>query len=143
MPLLAILAGVVCACYFILSVADKYYSAQSALSMYKQDLQGWDACRVMKPAFFKANAEAVSQCLSNLADAQDDFWVNLPKAQLVGLYISAALGGAAGGYLAVWTVVQLVTLAVHKFIGGIVHAFCRGTSGRVKGADAIPSQATQ
>jgi hypothetical protein len=132
-PLLAMVIAAVCACHCVLSVADTYHRAQYKLSLYRQELQGWEACRVTKPAFFKANTEAVSECLRNLAIAKQDFWASLPTGQLAGLYVLAGLLGAVGGCLATWAVVRLTKLAVGtvgKFVRLSVHVFRPDTGER-------------
>jgi hypothetical protein len=118
--LLALAAGVFCACFCVLSVADKAHDAQYRLSIYKEELQGWEACRSTKPAFYRANLETVSNCLNSLSKAQEDFWVSVPKRELIGLYILAGMGGLAGGYLATWTVVWFGGLAIGKSIRRMV-----------------------
>jgi len=112
----AITVGIICACFCILTVADKYYSAHQKLDMYRQSLHGWEACRKTRPAFYRANAEAVNYCLKNLSEAQGNFWVNLPIGQLAGMYVLAGIGGAAGGYLATWAAVWFGVWAVRKLI---------------------------
>jgi hypothetical protein len=132
-PFLAIVVAAVCAFHCVLSVADKYHRAQYRLSLYTQELQGWDACRVTRPAFFRANTEAVNDCLRKLTSAQEDFWMSLPKGQLAGLYLLAGLAGAAGGCLATWAVVRFAGLAVGKFTRLSVHVFRTDTGEQVKG----------
>ena len=112
----AVTAGIICACFCILTVADKYYSAHQKLDMYRQSLHGWEACRKTSPAFYRANTDAVNYCLKNLSEAQGDFWANLPIGQLAGMYVLAGIGGAAGGYLATWAAVWFGVLAVCKLI---------------------------
>ena len=80
--LLAICVGVFFACFCVLAVADKRETAQYRVNMYKHDLQGWEACRRTKPALFRENEEAISHCVTSLAEAQASFWVNLPPRQL-------------------------------------------------------------
>lgn len=110
----AITAGILCTCFCILTVADKYYSAHQKLEMYRQSLNGWEACRTTRPAFFRANAESINFCLKNLSEAQENFWVNLPIAQLAGIYLLAGLACAAGGFSGTWVVVRLGGLGVYK-----------------------------
>lgn len=113
---LAITAGVFCACFCVLSMANNYYVARYNLDLYTQDLQGWEACRKTEPSYYRANAEAIGSCLKNLDAARENFWVNLPTVQLVGLFVLAGLGGAAGGYLSAWAVVWFCVSAIGKFI---------------------------
>jgi hypothetical protein len=131
-PFLAIVVAAVCAFHCVLSVADKYHRAQYRLSLYRQELQGWDACRVTRPAFFRANTEEVNDCLRNLAKAEEDSWVSLAKGQLAGLYLLAGLAGAAGGCLVTWAVVQLAGLAVGTFIRLRAYVLRHDTGEQVK-----------
>jgi uncharacterized protein HemX len=103
-------------------MADDYYSARYKLDTHSQEFQGWEACRQTKPTYFEANAEAVSACLKSLEEAQDNFWVKLPKAQLIGLFVLAGLGSATGGFLATWAIVWFVGLGIYRFIRLL--AFC-------------------
>lgn len=115
-PFVAMVAAAVCACHCVLSLADKYHRAQYRLNLCEQELQGWEACRVAKPVFFRENAEAVSNCLRDLAKAKDDFWASLGTGQLAGLYVLAGLAGAVGGCLVTWAIFKFAGLAVGKFI---------------------------
>lgn len=113
---LALVVAVSCASYCVLSVADRYYRAHSKVHMYEDELQGWDACRRTRPTVFTANAEAVSYCIDNLSKARENFWVGLPKGQVLGLYALAALGGAAGGCLATWVFLIFGASVIYKSI---------------------------
>jgi len=113
---LAILAAVFCACYCILTIADKYYSARSRLDLHMQELKGWDACRKTTPAVFRENADAVNYCLENLRAAQQNFWSNLSETQLIGLLALAGAGGASGGYFGTWTILFLGGSAIFRGI---------------------------
>jgi hypothetical protein len=104
-------------------MAGEYHSARFELDTHSRELQGWEACRQTKPAYFKANEEAVSSCLKSLDEARGNFWVKLPKAQLAGLFALASLGSAAGGYLAAWVVVWLGGLGIHRFIRWLALCF--------------------
>jgi len=119
---LAICASVFSACFCVLLMADDYYSARYKLDTHSQEFQGWEACRQTKPTYFEANAEAVNTCLESLEEAQDNFWVKLPKAQLIGLFVLAGLGSATGGFLATWAIVWFVGLGIYRFIRLL--AFC-------------------
>lgn len=132
---LAMAVGVFCACYCVLSVAERHYWAKNKLDHCKQELQGWEACRVSRPAFYRANAEAVSFCLESLTKAQEDPWADIPKIQLTGFYILAGLGGAIGGFLGTLAVLWLVAKTAYKPICGFL---------RPRGAqqDAIPQSPT-
>jgi hypothetical protein len=113
---LAIAAGIFCACYCVLAMANNYYVARYNLDIYMQDLQGWDACRQTEPGYYKANAEVVSSCLKNLDSARENFWLNLSTSQLAGLFVLAGSGGAAGGYLSTCAVVWFGISVIGKFI---------------------------
>lgn len=120
---LAAVVGVSCAYYSVILVAGEYSWAQSKLNMYQEGVQGWEACRQMKPEFYKANTEAVSYCLAGLNQAQDNFWVNLPESQLVGLYVVAGSVGAVAGSLATFAVFWLGGLAAYESIRRLVFGF--------------------
>jgi hypothetical protein len=113
---LAICASVVSACICVLLISGEYHSAHFHLDTYDRELQGWQACRQTNPEYFKANEQAVNSCLTSIDQAQDNFWVKLPKAHLMGLFVLAGLASAASGYLATWAVVWLVGISICKFI---------------------------
>jgi len=129
--LLAIVAGVSCACYGVLLVADEYYRAQNKLNVCRESVEGWEACRKMKPEFYKANTETVSTSLKNLNEAQKNFWVNLPKSRLVGLYFLAGLAGAIIGSLITWAVLLLVGSTIYESLRWFALVCC-GHSGHRK-----------
>jgi hypothetical protein len=129
--LLSIIAGVSCACYGVLLIADEYYRAQNKLNTCREIVEGWEACRKMKPEFYKANTEVVSSSLEKLDETQQNFWVNLPKNQLVGLYILAGFAGAIGGCLVTWTFLWFCGLAVYETIRWFIIVCC-GHSGHGK-----------
>ncbi len=101
---LSICVSVFSACFCVLLMAGEYYTARHKLDIYNKEYEGWEACRQTEPTYFKSNAEAVSSCLKNLEEAKGNFWVTLPKNQKIALFVSAGLGSAIGGYLAVWFV---------------------------------------
>jgi hypothetical protein len=101
---LSICVSVFSACFCVLLMAGEYYTARNKLDIYSKEFQGWEACRQTEPNYFKANAEAVNSCLKNLEEAKGNFWVTLPKNQIIGLFVLAGLGSAIGGYMAVWSV---------------------------------------
>jgi len=113
---LAAVAGVSCAYYSVLSVADEYYWAQAKLNAYREGVQGWEACRKMRPEFYRANTEAVSSCLESFNEAQENFWVNLPKSRLVVLCVLAGGAGAAGGCLATFVVIWFGGLGTREVV---------------------------
>jgi hypothetical protein len=96
-------------------MAGEYYTARNKLDIYNNEFQGWEACRQTEPTYFKANAEAVSSCLENLEEAKDNFWVKLPKNKVIVLFVSAGLGSAIGGYLAIWSA-WFGGLGIYRFI---------------------------
>jgi len=113
---LAICASVVSACVCVLLISGEYHSAHFNLDTYDRELQGWQACRQTNPEYFKANEQAVNSCLTSIDQAQDNYWVKLPKAHLIGLFILAGLASAASGYLATWVVVWLIGISIYNFI---------------------------
>ena len=112
---LAICASVVSACICVLLISGEYHSAHFNLDTYERELQGWQACRQTNPEYFKANEEAVNSCLTSIDQAQDNFWVKLPKTHLIGLFVLAGLGSATSGYLATWAIVWLAGISIYKF----------------------------
>ena len=120
---LAAVFGVLCAYYGVMLVAGEYSWAQSKLNMYQEGVQGWEACRKMKPEFYEANTEAVSYCLAGLRKAQDNFWVNLPKSQLVGLHALAGLVGATTGFLVAFAVSWFGGLAAYESVRRLLLGF--------------------
>lgn len=129
--LLATLAGVSCACYGVLLVADEYYRAQNKLNVCRESVEGWEACRKMKPEFYEANAETVSISLKNLDEAQKNFWVDLPKSRLVGFYFLAGLAGAISGGFIAWVVLWFAGLTIYEVLGWFAFVCC-GHSGHRK-----------
>jgi len=113
---LTICASVVSACVCVLLISGEYHSAHFNLDTYDRELQGWQACRQTNPEYFKANEQAVNSCLISIDQARDNFWVKLPKAHVIGLFVLAGLASAASGYLVTWAVVWLVGISIYKFI---------------------------
>jgi hypothetical protein len=128
---LAIIVGVSCACYGVLSVADQYYRAQNKLNVCIESAQGWEACRKIKPEFYEANTDTVSTSMKNLDEAQNNFWVKLPKSRLVGLYVLVGLTGAVGGCLISWIVFWFSGMAIYESLRWLALACC-GHSGQRK-----------
>jgi hypothetical protein len=120
---LAICVSVFSASFCVLLMADAYHSARYKLDTHSQELQGWEACRQTKPAYYEANAEAVNTCRKSLEEAKDNFWVKLPKAQSIGLFVLAGLGSATGGFLATWAIVWFVGLGIYRFIRLLMFCF--------------------
>ena len=119
---LAICVGIFAAWCCVLLMAEEYYSARHKLDVCRQEVQTWEACRQTKPSYFKSNSEVVSSCLKNYNQARGNFWVSLPKEQLIGLFVLVAVGSATAGYLATWVVLRFVCLSVNRFVRLL--AFC-------------------
>jgi hypothetical protein len=96
-------------------MASEYYTARNKLEIYTNEYQGWEACRQTEPTYYNANAETVSSCLNNLDEAKDNFWVKLPKNKRIVLFVSAGLGSAISGYLAIWSV-WFGGLGIYRFV---------------------------
>jgi hypothetical protein len=120
---LAICVSVFSACFCVLLMADDYHSARYKLDAHSQEFQGWEACRQTKPAYYETNAEAVNTCRKSLEEAKDNFWVKLPKAQSIGLFVLAGLGSATGGFLATWAIVWFVGLGIYRLIRLLMFCF--------------------
>jgi len=112
--IVAISASVILACISVLLMAGEYHSARFNLETYDREYQGWQAFRQMKPAYYEDNKEAVGACLTSLDAARDNFWVKRSMRELVGLFILAGLGSAAGGFLAIWGLILLIGMGFHK-----------------------------
>ncbi len=119
---LSICVSVFSACFCVLLMADEYYTARNKLDIYTNEYQGWEACRLTEPNYFKSNAEAVSNCLTNLEEAKGNFWVQLSKSKIIMLFVSAGLGSAIGGYLAVW-IFWFTGIGIHRFVRWIKLCF--------------------
>jgi len=121
--LLAICASVFSACLCVLLMAGEYHSAQYNFDIHKRDIEGWEAFRQTKHAYFKANEEAVSSCLKSFEEARGNFWVRLPKVQLAGLFVLAGLGSAIGGYVVTWSVIWFSCLGIYRFFRWLALCF--------------------
>ena len=126
---LSICVSVFFACFCVLLMAGEYYTARHKLDIYSKESQGWEACRQTEPTYFKSNADAVINCLNNLEEAKSNFWVTLPKNQVIILFVLAGLISAVGGYLAVWFVWFCGT--GFFILKGLVKLFCRGKTFRI------------
>ncbi|MHC4679781.1 MAG: hypothetical protein ACYTEK_13880 [Planctomycetota bacterium] len=133
---LATSASVACACVCVLLIAGEYHSARFNLDTQDREYQGWQAFQKTNPAYFEANKEAASSCATNLNEARDNFWVKLPKTHLIGLFVAAGLGSAAGAYLATWTVVWLVGTGLSRFARWLSLCFQRKPKKRKSGIAA-------
>ena len=122
---LAVCAGIFCSWCCVLLMAGEYYSARRKLNVSKQELQTWDACRNTKPSYFESNAEAVSACLKNFNEARANRWMCMPKEQLIGFFVLAAVASAVGGGLVTWAVVWLVCLSIYRFVKLMTFCFLR------------------
>ena len=140
---LAICASVVSACVCVLLISGEYHSAHFKMDTYDRELQGWQACRQTNPDYFKANEQAVNSCLTSIDRARDNYWVKLPKAHLIVLFILAGLISAASGYLAAWTVVWLVGMSIYKSIELISFSLKYGTNKPVRNKYNLHSFATK
>ena len=120
----AIGMGAFCACVAVLLIADQYYSARHQLRMYKQELDGWEACRTTEPAYYRANIGAVNACVDGLVQARQNFWAELPKDRLIALYAGAISGGAIAGSTAGW----MLMLLLGKLGSGLAKLFKRSTT---------------
>lgn len=113
---MAICVGIFCAWCCVLLMAGEYNSACLKLDVHEQEMQAWEACRQTKPSYFRENSEAVSSCLKNFNEARENPWVSLPKEQLVGLFVLAALASAIVGGLVTWIVVWIVVLSIFRLV---------------------------
>jgi hypothetical protein len=109
-------AAVICAVVCILLIAKKHSSARSKIDAYQLEVQGWEACRRTNPSYFATCKDAASLSQKNLDEAQSNFWINLPKAQLAGFLILAASASGTGGYFTTRAVFWLGSLGVCRFI---------------------------
>jgi len=113
---LAISASVVSACVCVLLMAGEYHSARFNFDTHDREYQGWQACRQMKPAYYEENKKAVSSCLKSLEEARENFWLKRSTTELVGLFIAAGLGSAAGGYVTTWGFLLLIGWGFQKCV---------------------------
>lgn len=112
---LATCAGITAACICVLLIAGEYHSARSKFEVHNREVQGWEACRQANPDYYAASKTTVSSSRQNLAEAKSNFWIRIPKVQLAGFLVLGAVASAAGGYIAVWSIVLLGRLVLHKF----------------------------
>lgn len=122
----AICASVISACICVLLMAGEYNSARFELDAYNRESQGWEACRQTQPTYYEANSDAVSLCARNLEQARENFWVKIPKTQLVGLLAAGGLGSASVAYIAVYGIIWFVGTAILRFTKTMALC-CRGT----------------
>ena len=111
---LPVTVSVFCACCCVLFAADSYSQAQFKLNTCKQELQGWEACRVARPAFYRENISTVSNCLDYLNQARENFWVKLARIQLLTLYGLIGITSATCGYIAAYTLAWFGSTTMHK-----------------------------
>ena len=113
---LAICASVVSACVCVLFISGDYHAAHFKMDTYNRELRGWEACRQTNPAYYKANEQAVNNCISGINEARKNFWVKIPKTQWTGILILAGLASACTGYFATWLVICLVGFVIYKLV---------------------------
>lgn len=119
---LSICVSVFAACFCVLLMADEYYTARNKLNMYNKEYQGWEACRQTEPTYYEANKNAVNNCVKNLEEAKNNFWIKLSKNKVTALFVLTGLGSAIAGYLVVWSV-WFVCSGIYRFIQMIKHFF--------------------
>ncbi len=129
---LAVVAGVICASFCVMWIADKYFWAHRKLDVCKEAAEGWEACRLMKPEFYKANSEAVRLSLENVNQAKQNFWVRLSGGQLIGLYLIAGSLGATGGFLIAWIFLLYCGMALHELCRWLSFGILNRTGNRAK-----------
>ncbi len=138
--LLAVCASTIAACTCVLMTADKYQSAQSNFNAHLQESQGWEACRLTKPDYFKAHEEEANNSKKNLEEAKSNFWVKRPKQELVGIFALFGVGSALAGYLAVWIVAMICYTCVRTLFRGL--ALCFGGKGGKRARGALSNSQT-
>jgi len=112
---LATCAGITAACICVLLIAGEYHSARSKFEIHSREVQGWEACRQANPEYYQASKQSVNSSRQKLAEAKKNFWIRMPKTQLVGFLALGGLASAVAGYLSIWIVVLLGRLGLHKF----------------------------
>ncbi|MHC4116389.1 MAG: hypothetical protein ACYSWO_02665 [Planctomycetota bacterium] len=105
---LATCAGLTCACVCVLLIAGEYHSARSDLELHSREVDGWEACRQANPSYYQASQQTASSSRENLAEAQSNFWVKVPKTQFAGFLALGGLGSATAGYLVTWIVLVIM-----------------------------------
>ncbi len=123
---LSLCASVISACICVLLMAGEYNSARFQLDAYNHEIQGWEACRQTQPTYYEANSENVGLCARNLEQARDNFWVKIPRTQLIGLFAVGGLGSAIAVYLVTYGIVWCVGTASVRFTKAMALC-CRGT----------------
>jgi hypothetical protein len=119
---LSICVSVFAACFWVLQIADEYYTARNNLDMYNKEYEGWEACRQTEPTYYEANKDAVNNCVKNLEEAKNNFWAKRSKNEVTALFVLAGLGSAVAGYLVVWSV-WFVCSGIYRFIQMIKRFF--------------------
>lgn len=127
---LAVCVGTIAACTCVLIVADKYNSAKSKYNAQVQETQGWEACRLTKPDYFKAHEEEANNSKKNLEEAKNNFWIQRPKQELVGIFILSGLVSAVAGYLSIWVSYLICNACLRTLFRGL--SLCFGGK-RVRG----------
>lgn len=113
---LAACVGITSACICVVLIASEHNSARSKYEIENREARGWEALRQTNPGFYRKSEEAVGSSLENLAEMQDNFWVKLPKTQLVGLLAVGGLGSAAAGYAVTWALMLMGRFGVREFL---------------------------
>ena len=113
---LATCAGITSACICVLLIAGEYHSARSNLEIHSREVEGWEACRQANPSYYEASQQTARSSRENLAEAQSNFWVKVPKTQLAGFLALGGLGSATVGYLATWIVFLFGRSGIRGFL---------------------------
>lgn len=103
-------AGLTAACVCVLLLAGEYHSARSKLDLHSKEVEEWEACRQANPSYYAASQQTASASRENLAEAQSNFWVKVPKTQFAGFLALGGLGSATAGYLGTWIVLLMMRL---------------------------------
>lgn len=122
---LAICVSVFSASFCLWLMAAEYQSARDTLDTYNRQFEAWQACQQTKPAYYKANTEAVAACIKSLNEARANFWVKLPKRKLAASFALVGLGSAIAGYLATWILLWGTGLCIYKLVTGLASCFRR------------------
>jgi hypothetical protein len=123
---LAVCAGVFCACFAVVSVANEHHTARYRVDMHKSDLAGWEACRQTDPNLFRENEQAVSRCAKSLAKAEDSFWARLSTQKLIAIYAVAGFVGAVVGFAAIWLTARSIAMALTPLTRPQTNSPCAG-----------------
>ena len=117
----SMISGVFCISVCVLLVSDQYHDAKNRVEIFRQELDGWNACRITEPEYYSSNVEEVDRCVAGLVEANKNFWVNLPKHHIIGIFVGVALVGGIVGSFAGW----LLLIISVKIVGSIMKLFKR------------------